>query len=275
MNNAQVCLLTFRSSILFAYDILAIGDANTIGVIPFFLGGGISLYSGQFGFGSDNILSARVVTSDGSLLEASETTNQDLFWAIRGAGQFFGVVTELTIRTYPLSTLGSTLGGHCFCQLTFPISQAREVAMIMKELMVDPATPTSGHLMIVSRPPDFQQVIVINAHYIGNPDKAQFAFQQLTDLNPIEKTTRMLLFENHSDFPLAKSSPGDIRSINLIGLAEFTSGKFLAMAQLHQDLIRDYPDAKGTQVIFGWRAPVCQLPITDTSFGNAGQLLWL
>ncbi|KXG46502.1 FAD-binding, type 2 [Penicillium griseofulvum] len=253
----------------------AIGDANTIGVIPFFLGGGISLYSGQFGFGSDNILSARVVTADGSLVEASDTKNPDLFWAIRGAGQFFGVVTELTIRTYPLSTLGSMVGGHCFRQLVYPISQAREVAAIMKDIMVDPSTPTSGHLMIVSRPPEFHQVIVINAHYIGDPAQAEFAFQRLKNLNPIETTTRMLLFENHSDYPLAKSSPGDYRSINLIGLAEFTIGKFLAMAKLHQDLITDYPDAKGTQVIFGWRAPVCQLPITDTSFGNAGQLLWL
>lgn len=243
-------------------------------MIPFFLGGGISLYSGQFGFGSDNILSARIITADGSLVEANDAVNQDLFWAIRGAGQFFGIVTELTIRTYPLSTLGNMMGGHHFSQLVFPMSQAKEVATIMKDIMVDHSTPTAGHFMIVSRP-DFQQVIVINAHYIGDPAKAQFALQRLTDLNPVETTTRMLLFENHSDYPLAKSSPGDFRSINLTGLAQFTTAKFLAMAKLHEDLTTNCPDAKGTQVIFGWRAPAWKLPVKETAFGNAGQLLWL
>ncbi|KAL7927964.1 hypothetical protein ACQKWADRAFT_278347 [Trichoderma austrokoningii] len=252
-----------------------IGDANSIGVIPYFIGGGISLYSAQFGFGSDNILSARIVTADGSLVETSDAANQDLFWAIRGAGQFFGVVTELTIRTYPLSTLGSIDGGHHFSQFVFPMSRAAEVAAVMKKLMVDSSKPTAGHLMIMARPPDFEQVIVINAHHIGEYSEAQSAFEELTGLEPIEISSRRLLFENHSDFTFSKRCPGEIKSLNLIGLSQFSTEKFLALAKLHQELIANFPDTQATQVIIGWRAPVCQLSVHDTSFGNAGQMLWL
>lgn len=233
------------------------------------------MYSAQFGFGSDNILSARIVTADGSLIQANDNINQELFWAIRGAGQFFGVVTELTIRTYPLSILGSITGGHYFGQLVFPMSRAGDVAAIMKELMVNSSRPTSGHLMILTRPPDFEQVIVINAHYIGDPADAQFAFKELADLKPIEATSRILPFENHGDYPISSYDPGKFRSLNLTGLAEFSTSKFLALATLHHELITKCPDAKGTQIIIGWRAPVCRLAVEDTSFGNAGQLLWL
>lgn len=253
----------------------AIGDANSIGVIPYFIGGGISLYSAQFGFGSDNILSARVVTADGSLVEASNVVNQDLYWAIRGAGQFFGIVTELTIRTYPLSTLGSTDGGHHFSQFVFPMYRATEVASIMKELMFDSSKPTAGHLMIMARPPDFEQVIVINAHYMGDHLEAQSAFKELTNLKPIETSSRRLLFENHSDFTFSKRCSGEFKSLNLIGLSQFSTEKFLGLAKLHKELITNFPDTQATQVIIGWRASVCQLPVYDTSFGNAGQMLWL
>lgn len=155
------------------------------------------------------------------------------------------------------------------------MSQAAEVSRVMKTLMVDSSKPTAGHLMILCRPLDFEQVIVINTHYIGDTEEAQSAFQQLTDLNPIESSSRRLLFENHSDISFSKCCSADYKSLNLIGLKEFSTEKFLELAALHKQLITNCPDAQATQVIIGWRVPVCELPKTDTSFGNAGQLLWL
>ena len=68
----------------------ALGNGNTVGAIPYFLGGGASITSGLTGFGSDQIISARVVTAKGDLLTVAENQHSDLLWAIRGAGQFFG-----------------------------------------------------------------------------------------------------------------------------------------------------------------------------------------
>lgn len=64
------------------------------------LGGGIGYYSGLHGIISDSLLSARTITGKGELLTASATSNSDLFWAIKGAGFNYGVVTEATFQQY-------------------------------------------------------------------------------------------------------------------------------------------------------------------------------
>ncbi|EER25638.1 hypothetical protein D8B26_000042 [Coccidioides posadasii str. Silveira] len=252
-----------------------VGDAQNIGVIPYFIGGGISIFSGRFGFGSDNILSGRIVTADGSLLHVSDTLNSDLFWALRGAGQFFGIVTELTIRTYPLSLIGSEIGTHYFSRFFFPISKVREVGAVMENIIQNRSQPTAGHLMIMAQPPKFEQIIVVNAHYIGNPAAGAFSFKPLYDLGPMKLSCRKISFENNGDEPLCKDSIRRFRRLNLSALDEFTTEKFIALASLHRELITQCPDAELTQVIIGWRASGSSAPVTDTAFGNAGRLLWL
>jgi hypothetical protein len=69
---------------------------------------GQSYFENHCGFGADNIISARMVTAKGDLIDMFATSKTDLFWAIRGARQLFGVVTSLTLRAYPVSFLGIT-----------------------------------------------------------------------------------------------------------------------------------------------------------------------
>ena len=65
------------------------------------LGGGIGHLSRGFGLSIDNILGAQVVLADGSVVEANENENPDLYWAIRGGGGNFGVVTSITAQAAP------------------------------------------------------------------------------------------------------------------------------------------------------------------------------
>jgi len=84
----------------------ALRNGNTAGAIPYFLDGGIPISLSFTGFGSDYVVSARLVTANGGLLEVTEPAYPDLLWAIRGAGQFFRLITQLVVRTHPLPLLG-------------------------------------------------------------------------------------------------------------------------------------------------------------------------
>lgn len=70
------------------------------GIIAPILGGGHGWLQGQHGLLADNILSARVVLADGTAVTASPSLNSDLFWALRGAGHNFGVVTSVQYRIF-------------------------------------------------------------------------------------------------------------------------------------------------------------------------------
>jgi FAD/FMN-containing dehydrogenase len=98
-----------------------LGTVSDTGISGLTLGGGIGWLMRKYGLACDNLLAAEVVTADGQVRRASETENPDLFWAIRGAGHNFGVVTELTYRLHPVGPM--VFGGL----ILYPLSQARQV----------------------------------------------------------------------------------------------------------------------------------------------------
>ncbi|KAL0567059.1 hypothetical protein V5O48_014932 [Marasmius crinis-equi] len=78
------------------------GNVHFLGVGGFTLAGGYSHLSGKYGLGVDNIIEASVALADGRVVTASEKNEPDLFWAIRGGVNQFGIVGQLVLKTYPL-----------------------------------------------------------------------------------------------------------------------------------------------------------------------------
>ena len=78
------------------------GGCMTVGVAGLILGGGFGSWSKAFGLAGASLIEAEVVTADGEIRIANACTNSDLFWALKGGGGGFGVVTRVTLRTHPL-----------------------------------------------------------------------------------------------------------------------------------------------------------------------------
>lgn len=78
----------------------ALGRSRCVGMVGLTLGGGIGSLQGRHGLVMDSLLSVRMVTARGDIVTASRTENADLFWALRGAGTNFGIITQATYRVY-------------------------------------------------------------------------------------------------------------------------------------------------------------------------------
>lgn len=82
--------------------VIGFGDAGSVGISGITLGGGVGYMARKYGLTIDSLLSAEIITADGVLRTVNATHEPDLFWAIRGGGGNFGVVTRLTYKLNPL-----------------------------------------------------------------------------------------------------------------------------------------------------------------------------
>jgi hypothetical protein len=78
------------------------GSAPSVGAVGYTLEGGVGLLSRQFGYAADHVLSLDIVTADGALRTASPAEDPELYWALRGGGGNFGIVTAMTIALFPV-----------------------------------------------------------------------------------------------------------------------------------------------------------------------------
>src|SRR4026208_2248869 len=113
------------------------GIVSTTGVGGLTLGGGIGHLTRKCGLSIDNLLSADVVLANGNFVKASADENSDLFWALRGGGGNFGVVTSFTFKLHPIDTI---YGGP----MLYELSEAAEVMKGYRELIPAAADDLNG-----------------------------------------------------------------------------------------------------------------------------------
>jgi FAD/FMN-containing dehydrogenase len=188
------------------------GQDPNIGVAGLTLGGGVGWLSRTYGLTCDNLLAADVVTADGELVRASPDANPDLFWALRGGGGAFGVVTSLEFQlhevgpdifagsvVYPLGEMAAAARRY----RDFTADAPREVRTLFGSMVLPPADvyPASIH---------GTRVALILACYAGPPEEGRQALAPLrTAGDPLADTMRERTYTN---FQQSGSSQGSMRT---------------------------------------------------------------
>lgn len=122
------------------------GFISTTGVGGLTLGGGIGHLTRKCGLSIDNLLSVDMVLANGSFVVANEKENSDLFWAVRGGGGNFGVVTSFTFRLHPVRTV---YAGPTF----WPLEQTAEVMSAYREFILKAPEEVNGFFAFLTIPP--------------------------------------------------------------------------------------------------------------------------
>ena len=164
-----------------------LGVVSMTGIAGLTLGGGLGWLNGKHGLACDNLLSADVVTADGTLLRADDGENADLFWGIRGGGGNFGVVTSFEYRLHPV---GQVLGGG----LLYSAGEARDALRFYHEFASscpDELT-TSASLGLA---PDGSLVAGITVCYCGAMEEGERVLRPLRGFgSPLEDTIRPMAY---------------------------------------------------------------------------------
>jgi FAD/FMN-containing dehydrogenase len=159
------------------------GIVSTTGIAGLTLGGGIGYLARKYGLTCDNLISADVVLADGSFARASAEDNADLFWALRGGGGNFGVVTSFEYRLHPVSDV---YVGIFF----YEIDQTRNLLRFFREFIKDAPREYGGFPAFQAAPPvpfipeerhgdAFCAAVV---HWAGGLDQGETAMKPFRDL---------------------------------------------------------------------------------------------
>jgi len=158
------------------------GTMSTTGIAGLTLGGGMGWLMGRCGLTIDSLQSVQIVTADGRVLHASDAEHPDLFWALRGGGGNFGVVTTFEYR---LHSIGPTVMGGL---VAYPFARARDVLRLYRDLVREGPDELSivGALL---HAPDGAKLAGLGMCHCGDLEDGRRAAERLTSLgSPVMQT---------------------------------------------------------------------------------------
>ena len=161
------------------------GSSPDVGVVGYTLGGGLSWLARKHGFAANSVIAIELVTADGRHVRADRENEPDLFWALRGGGGSFGVVTALEFRLFPLTEVYAGV-------LFWPVERAAEVLNVWREWSATvPDEMTSvGRILQLPPLPDIPEplrgrsFVVVETIYLGDEEDGAELIAPLRALQP-------------------------------------------------------------------------------------------
>jgi FAD/FMN-containing dehydrogenase len=190
------------------------GSSHDVGVIGYTLGGGLSWLARKHGLAANGVRAIQVVTADGRLRLVDEHHDPDLFWALRGGGGSFGVVTAIEIELHPITEVYAGM-------LAWPWERAGEVLQAWREwveTVPDEVTSVGRLLQLppLEEVPEFlrgRRLVVVEAAYLGDEAAGAELLAPLRELGPELDTFAVVpppaLLQLHMDPPMPVPGRGD------------------------------------------------------------------
>jgi FAD/FMN-containing dehydrogenase len=231
------------------------GTFGDTGVAGLTLGGGIGHLVGLHGLTLDNLIGATVVTAGGDVVRASDDENAELFWALRGGGGNFGVVTDFSFRLHPV---GRLLGGL----LRYELDELDVVLGTWRDVMATAPEELALFAMASRSAMGGPSGVVISVAYFGDADEGRQAIRPLLDLGPEVDGVR----------PMYYAELQDIFSRMPFGLRNYWSGRFLR--ELPDDVIEltathfESPDANGSLLFEPLYGAAARVALDRTAFAG-------
>jgi hypothetical protein len=216
------------------------GSSPDVGVVGYTLGGGLSFLGRAYGLSANNVEAIDVVLADGRLVRADASTEPDLFWALRGGGGSFGVVTAIELRLFPITEVYAGL-------LLWPLAAADEILTAWRELtaigLPDEFTTTFRLIRIPAQgsfpePLRGRKFVLVDVIHLGEPSEADALLAPLRDLRPVIDTIAPISLPALSHLHLEPEHPEPVfmDGFMLAGLPEAAADELLRVAGPAADL---------------------------------------
>ena len=164
------------------------GTCNCVGYMGAVLGGGLSRTMGLYGLGVDQLVSLNLVTPAGKSIQVDPTKNSDLWWAMRGAGPNFGIVTSATIHAYPVAAANNTAWTG---PLIFTPDKIKAVVKAINNLDLKPKMEIDFYYTTLG-PPSYTPVVIAIPFYVGTAAEGRAAFASIFAVGPTSDGTTTL-----------------------------------------------------------------------------------
>jgi hypothetical protein len=167
------------------------GSSPDVGVVGYTLGGGMSSLSRKYGLAANQVRTIELITADGEFVRATRESEPDLFWAMRGGGGSFGIVTAIELELMPIRQVYAGI-------LWYPIDRGHDALHAWSELTQSEQLPdeltTVGRFLQLPPVPDIpdeirgKSFVIIEAYHVGDRAQADELLSPLRELRPVNDT---------------------------------------------------------------------------------------
>jgi FAD/FMN-containing dehydrogenase len=242
-----------------------LGSCPSTGVVGYALGGGAGSLTPKFGYACDHIAECQLIMANGRQVTARPDEHEDLFWAMRGAGANFGVVTSLQLRLDPIEQV---LSGH----LKYPIRQAAKILTFIKDYVS--GIPDDLFLLMAVLPHPGERMLNVSVVWPGDPRRGERVLAPLRKfLRPFEDTIELRAYLDEQREGSDNPGEGDYSTCRRAGHLENLRAESIDVIVEHAT--NAPTEASGITMIY-WHGPWCSKPRDDAfGFRRIGYHYWV